>query len=106
MGWALRMLYAPAQALHKPLKVFLIQPYAPFYTVDIDRCGGDWCGIQVGNAPYSGVRFSVYSASFAFVSPDESFFWMLRFDTRAMGRVLDVVWVKHYKSKGSVTYPL
>ena len=29
---------------------------------------------------------------FAFVTLDESFFWMLRSDTRPIGRVLDVVW--------------
>ena len=36
------------------------------------------------------------------------FFWMLRSDTRAMGRVLDVVWydLNVTKAKGSVTYPL
>ena len=38
---------------------------------------------------------------FAFVTLDGSVFWMLRSDTRAMGRDLSVT-----KAKGSVTYPV
>ena len=51
--------------------------------------------------------FGYVTDPFAPVTLDGSFFWMLRSDTRAMGRVLDVVWydLSVTKAKGSVTYP-
>ena len=51
--------------------------------------------------------FEYVNDPFSCVTLDESFFWMLRPDNRAMGRVMDVVWyyLSVTKAKGPVTYP-
>ena len=43
--------------------------------------------------PHKTVADGYVTNPFAFVTLDESFFWMLHYDTNlSMGRVLDVVW--------------
>ena len=49
---------------------------------------GKWIGIIIT----LGIYLVYVTDPFAFVTLNGSFFWLLRSDTRAMGRVLDVIW--------------